>query len=56
MSILGIGVGTFVLVVGLMAVCAGAMGRLLWLLDGRPPLDRPSWWPAQRRGAEPGDR
>lgn len=33
---------------GLMVVCAGGIGRLLWLLEGQPPLDRPAWWPARR--------
>ena len=45
MTILGLDAGTFAVVAGLITVCGGAMGRLLWLLDGRPPLDRPSWWP-----------
>jgi len=45
MTILGLDAGTFAVVAALMTVCAGAMARLLWLLDGRPPLDRPSWWP-----------
>lgn len=31
-----------------MVVCAGGIGRLLWLLEGKPPLDRPAWWPAGR--------
>ena len=44
MTILGLDAGTFAVVAGLMTVCGGAIGRLLWLLDGRPPLDRPSWW------------
>ena len=44
MSILGLPFMTFAAAV-LMTVCGGAMGRLLWLLEGRPPLDRPSWWP-----------
>src|SRR3546814_3560334 len=38
----------FVVAAGLMVVCAGGIGRLLWLLEGRPPLDRPAWWPARR--------
>src|SRR3546814_10977642 len=33
---------------GVMVGCAGGIGRLLWLLEGRPPLDRPAWWPARR--------
>lgn len=45
MTILGLDAGSFAVVAGLMTVCGGAIGRLLWLLDGRPPLDRPSWWP-----------
>ena len=45
MSVLGIGMGTVVLVVGLMGLCGAAIGRLLWLFEGRPPLDKPSWWP-----------
>lgn len=35
----------------LMVVCGLAIGRLLWLLEGRPPLDRPRWL---RRPAHPG--
>lgn len=27
----------------LMVVCGGAMARLLWLLEGKPALDRPRW-------------
>lgn len=38
----------FVVAAGLMVVCAGGIGRLLWLLEGRPPLDRPAWWPTRR--------
>ncbi|QGG96279.1 hypothetical protein [Actinomarinicola tropica] len=38
----------FVFAAGLMVVCAGGIGRLLWLLEGKPPLDRPAWWPARR--------
>lgn len=49
MTIFGVDAGTFAAVAGLMAVCGGAIGRLLWLLDGRPPLDRPSWWPGAAR-------
>lgn len=45
MTIVGLDVPTFVVVAALMTVCAGGIGRLLWLLEGRPPLDRPSWWP-----------
>lgn len=56
MTILGFDVATFAVVAGLMVVCGGAMGRLLWLLDGRPPLDRPSWWPgAGDAGRAPAD-
>lgn len=38
----------FVVAAGLMVVCAGGIGRLLWLLEGKPPLDRPAWWPIRR--------
>lgn len=33
-----------------MVICGAAMGRLMWLMDGKPPLDRPRWLPrrAQR--------
>jgi len=34
---------TLLLVVVLMVVCGAAMARLLWLIEGKPPLDRPSW-------------
>lgn len=39
---------TFIVAAGLMVVCAGGIGRLLWLLEGQPPLDRPAWWPRGR--------
>ncbi len=35
----------FVLLAVLMVACAAGIGRLLWLLDGSPALDRPGWWP-----------
>ena len=38
----------FLVAAGLMVVCAGGIGRLLWLLEGKPPLDRPAWWPTRR--------
>ena len=50
MTIVGLDVVTFVAVAALMTVCAGGIGRLLWLLEGRPPLDRPSWWPGAAGG------
>ncbi len=50
MTIVGLDVLTFVIVVALMTACAGGIGRLLWLLEGRPPLDRPSWWPGAAGG------
>ena len=53
-AIRGFDATAFLLAAGLMVVCAGGIGRLLWLLDGSPPLDRPSWWPgsrADKRGA-----
>lgn len=51
MTLLGLDLLTFALVVILMVACAGGIGRLLWLLDGSPPLDRPAFWP----GAKPGE-
>ena len=39
---------TFIVAAGLMVVCAGGIGRLLWLLEGEPHLDRPAWWPEGR--------
>lgn len=33
----------FVVAALLMIVCAAAIGRLLWLMEGKPPLDRPRW-------------
>jgi hypothetical protein len=55
LTIFGVGAGSFAVVAGLMIVCGGAIGRLLWLLEGRPPLDRPSWWPGHEstRGTSP---
>lgn len=50
MTIVGLDVVTLVAVAALMTVCAGGIGRLLWLLEGRPPLDRPSWWPGAAAG------
>lgn len=29
----------------LMVLCGGGIARLLWLIEGRPHLDRPRWWP-----------
>lgn len=43
---------TFIIAAGLMALCAGGIGRLLWLLEGKPPLDRPAWWPRGRSNAQ----
>jgi hypothetical protein len=41
----------FIVAAGLMVVCAGGIGRLLWLLEGQPPLDRPAWWPRGQANA-----
>lgn len=38
----------FVVAAGLMVLCAGGIGRLLWLLEGSPRLDRPAWWPTRQ--------
>jgi len=55
MTLLGLDILTFALVVILMVACAGGIGRLLWLLDGSPPLDRPAFWPgAKTRNAGSG--
>ena len=48
MTVFGLDLLTFGLVVILMAACAGGIGRLLWLLDGSPPLDRPAFWPGAK--------
>lgn len=33
-----------ILVIGaLFVVCGAAMARLLWLIEGKPPLERPRW-------------
>ena len=50
MTLLGLDILTFALVVILMVACAGGIGRLLWLLDGSPPLDRPALWPGAKTG------
>lgn len=42
----------WLVIAGLMSACGLAMGRLLWLVEGRPALERPRWWP--RRGAAAG--
>lgn len=34
---------TLLLVAALMVVCGAAMARLLWLIEGKPPLERPRW-------------
>lgn len=47
---------TFIVAAGLMVVCAGGIGRLLWLLEGQPPLDRPAWWPRGRSNIRTADR
>lgn len=41
----------FIVAAGLMVMCAGGIGRLLWLLEGQPPLDRPAWWPRGQANA-----
>ena len=50
MTLFGLDLVTFALVVILMVACAGGIGRLLWLLDGSPPLDRPAFWPGAKTG------
>ncbi len=52
MTLLGLDALTFGLVVILMVACAGGISRLLWLLDGSPPLDRPALWPGAKAGEE----
>ena len=42
--ILGRDVTTLAIVAVLMVLCGGGIARLLWLIEGRPHLDRPAWW------------
>ena len=45
MILFGFQATTLILVALLMVACGGGIGRLLWLIEGRPALDRPTWWP-----------
>lgn len=47
--ILGLDVTTLTIVAVLMVLCGGGIARLLWLIEGRPHLDRPAWRPGPPR-------
>lgn len=50
MSIFQRDLTTLAFVTLLMVVCGGGIARLLWLIEGRPHLDRPTWWPRPTTG------
>jgi hypothetical protein len=52
MILFDVDVTTLAFVAALMVACGGGIGRLLWLIEGRPHLDRPKWWPGGATAAQ----